>query len=1387
MVIAWLLLVVPVVSGSGTGNHTPTSDMPTSAAKAIPSGSGQPQASGISHFVYVLSNGQMQVFDMDNGHQLVKSVSLSGINGGINSILGLAVSVATRKLYISYGGTGGSQGTGSLAEYDLMTDKIVWQRSYSHGTDSLAVTPDGKTLYVPDGESSGDHTLYVVDSATGNELGTITVGTSPHDGMMGLDGKQFFLGPRDENNLYVIDTATNKVIRTVGPLIATNVASGNGVRPYAINGKQTLAYTTESGFLGFQVSDITTGKVLYTVVPTGFTWNLTGPSAPCHGISLSPDEKELYVIDTVNDVVHVYDVTGVPASAPVLVTTIKMSATFFTIGWLQHSLDGRFVYVSDTGDVINTATRTTTNALPIANALNSSRAYIEIDWSNGVPVMGALSRGGQGYVTGPVAAAPAVSLSSQSLTFASQQLNTTSASQSVTLTNAGNATLNISNIGVTGANSGDFAQTNNCGNTVAANNGNCTITVTFTPSATGTRTGSVTITDNAGGNPQSIALGGTGAGAPAPVVTVSSPNLTFASQTLNTTSGSQSVTLTNTGNATLSITNIGVTGANSGDFAQSNNCGNSVAANSGSCTINVTFTPTATGTRTGAVTITDNAAGSPHSINLSGTEAGTSTVNLSSANLTFASQTLNTTSAAQSVTLTNTGSGALTITSLNVTGANSGDFAQSNNCGNSVAGNNGSCTISVTFRPTATGTRTAAVTITDNAAGSPHSFSLSGTGSSAPAPAVSLSSSSLTFASQALNTSSGSQSVTLTNTGTAALSITNIGVTGANSGDYAQTNTCGSSVAANTGTCTISVTFKPTATGTRTASVTITDNAAGSPHSFSLSGTGSGSSGPSTVVLAPTSVNFASAAVGATGTTVDVNITNAGSASLNIVKVAVSGDFTLNDFCGNASLSPGYGCDVWVTFTPKASGLRTGSLTFTTNAPDSPHVVPLTGTGGSGGSPSPAPAVSLSSSSLTFASQTLNTTSGSQSVTLTNTGNAALGITSIGVSGANSGDYAQTNNCGNSVAANNGSCAISVTFRPTATGSRLASVTITDNAPGSPQSISLNGTGAGAPAPAVNLSSSSLTFASQTLNTTSGSQSVTLTNTGNAALSITSIGVTGANSGDYAQTNNCGSSVAANNGNCTISVTFTPTATGSRLASVTITDNAPGTPQSISLSGTGAGASAPAVNLSSSSLTFASQTLNTTSGSQSVTLTNTGNASLSITNIGVTGANTGDFAQTNNCGNSVAANNGGCTISVTFRPSATGSRAAAVTITDNASGSPQSIGLNGTGTNSSGASTVVLTPSSVNFGSATVGSTGTTVDVNIKNIGAAALTINNISVAGDFTLTNFCGNSSLSQGYDCDVWVTFAPKASGVRNGTLVFSTSAPDSPHVVTLTGTGN
>ena len=335
------------------------------------------------------------------------------------------------------------------------------------------------------------------------------------------------------------------------------------------------------------------------------------------------------------------------------------------------------------------------------------------------------------------------------------------------------------------------------------------------------------------------------------------------------------------------------------------------------------------------------------------------------------------------------------------------------------------------------------------------------------------------------------------------------------------------------------------------------------------------------------------------------------------------------------------------------------------------------------GASGPAPVASVSPTSLTFASQTVGTTSAAQLVTLANTGNASLNLTSIAVTGTNSGDFAQTNNCGRSVAAG-ANCTISVTFTPTAPGTRSSSLSITDNASGSPQSVSLTGTGAAASAPVVSLSASSLAFASQTVGTTSAAQSVTLSNTGNASLNLTGVSA----SGDFAQTNTCGSSVAAG-ANCTISVTFTPTASGSRTGTLSITDNASGSPQSVSLTGTGAAASAPVVSLSTSSLAFASQTVGTTSAAQSVTLSNTGNASLNLTSVSASG----DFAQTNTCGSSVAAS-ANCTISVTFTPTASGSRTGTLSITDNASGSPQSVSLTGIGSTATRDFSLLASPTS---------------------------------------------------------------------------------------------
>jgi hypothetical protein len=192
----------------------------------------------------------------------------------------------------------------------------------------------------------------------------------------------------------------------------------------------------------------------------------------------------------------------------------------------------------------------------------------------------------------------------------------------------------------------------------------------------------------------------------------------------------------------------------------------------------------------------------------------------------------------------------------------------------------------------------------------------------------------------------------------------------------------------------------------------------------------------------------------------------------------------------------------------------------------------------------------------------VGTSSASKPVTLTNTGNGTLTITSITLAGADPTDFSQTNTCGSSVAAG-ASCTINVTFKPTAKNSRTASVSIADNAAGSPQTVSLKGTGT-----VVKLSATSLNFGSVQVGHKSAAKSVTVTNTGTSSLSITNIGITGTNAGDFSETNTCSSGLGAG-GSCSVNVTFTPRAKGSRIAQLSISDNGGGSPQTVSLSGTG--------------------------------------------------------------------------------------------------------------------------------------------------------------------------------------------------------------------------
>ena len=192
-------------------------------------------------------------------------------------------------------------------------------------------------------------------------------------------------------------------------------------------------------------------------------------------------------------------------------------------------------------------------------------------------------------------------------------------------------------------------------------------------------------------------------------------------------------------------------------------------------------------------------------------------------------------------------------------------------------------------------------------------------------------------------------------------------------------------------------------------------------------------------------------------------------------------------------------------------------------------------------------------------------------------------------------------------------------------------------------------------------------FGSQSINTPSQPLPVTLTNSSTVAITVSGIST----SAGFAQTNNCGSTLAATS-SCTINVTFTPSAAGSASGTLSVTDDAAGSPQTVSLSGMGA---SPGVTFSPSSLAFGNQILNTTSQAQPVMLTNSGTATLSISGTSTSAG----FAQTNNCGSTLAATSS-CTINVTFTPSAAGSASGTFSVTDDAAGSPQTVSLTGTGT-----------------------------------------------------------------------------------------------------------
>ncbi|MHB1023430.1 MAG: choice-of-anchor D domain-containing protein [Acidobacteriaceae bacterium] len=413
-------------------------------------------------------------------------------------------------------------------------------------------------------------------------------------------------------------------------------------------------------------------------------------------------------------------------------------------------------------------------------------------------------------------------LAPASLTFSSQQVQTTSPAQAITITNTGSTALNIASVTTTG----DFTETNNCTAAAIAPSATCTVQVAFLPSASGARSGVLTVYGNINGGGQVMAaLSGTAT--PAASVVLNPTFMTFGNIAVGAASAVQNITISNTGAIPVNLQSPVVTG----DFQiAANTCTATLPASTG-CTVSITFNPTAAGTRTGSFSITDDAG--TQTASLSGSGFYPATDGLSPLSLTFAGQQISTKSAAQTVILTNSGDAALTLIAVQIT---SGDFTATNSCGNSLVGH-ASCAISVNFVPKSLGAEVGTMTVTDEFR--TQTVALRGTGlaplgvSLAPASPVN-------FGSVGVGIASAAQTITLTNSTGVPLSLTSI----AASGDFsvvAGAGTCpvgtAATVAANSA-CTVQVVLKPTAAGTRSGTLTVTDDSINSPQVMQLTGTG---------------------------------------------------------------------------------------------------------------------------------------------------------------------------------------------------------------------------------------------------------------------------------------------------------------------------------------------------------------------------------------------------------------------------------------------------------------------------------------------------------------------------------------------------------------------
>lgn len=994
-----------------------------------------------------------------------------------------------------------------------------------------------------------------------------------------------------------------------------------------------------------------------------------------------------------------------------------------------------------------------------------------------------------------VVAKPSVSVSATALSFASQNVGTTSPAQTVTVSNAASATAALTFTSIATTAGSDFSVSGGSCSTSApvAAGGSCTVNLVFKPTAAGTRNGTLTLMHNGTGGKSDVSLSGNGMAA-TPAVSLSPTTLSFSS-VVGTPTAPMRVVLSNTGSGSLTLSALSLGGTQASDFAlaSTSTCAaNGSVAGGSSCNIDIVFTPGATGARAATLTVAHNAAGSPATVTLAGTGTASPQAGIAvdATTLDLGNQVVEVQSAPKTLTVTNSGAAPLSFSSLSLSGTDAGSFVLGGSCavGTPVAAK-GSCTVTVAMLPLTLGTKVATLTLASNAPTGPVAVALRGVAIKTPAPEVGLSQAALDFGTVTLGVKSNPRTVTLTNIGTAALGITSIV---SSSSEFGVTHNCPASlpVAAS---CGISVTFTP-ASANLAESVIITTNAASSPNSIVLTGLGTRATMP-VLVWQPASptLTFASTVVGVASATQTLTLVNQGPGAALINALGVAGADASAFAIGASStckvglsLDVNASCTVVVSFVPGSTGPKTASLQVASNATP-PGDVPLSG---SGASPSTGSgSITVSPLTLDFSSIGVmaGQTSSSLTVAVSNGSAAAVTVSKVALTGPFSLVKATSNDCGAAgfMLSPGGSCNLAVVFAPTAAGSGTGTLSLSTSS-NQTVDVTLKGqANAATPKLAWQGNVTALPFSTTLVGQTSAAQTLTLTNPGTVAATISSVTLTGTDAAAFAlspaSTCKANASVAAG-GSCTVVLAFAPASAGAKSATLKVASNATGLGDVV-LSGNGM-MPAPALGMltvNKTALDFSGTSVDVgqTSAAMNVTVSNGNVAAVVLSKVEVTGP----FkvtASTCPAAPMAIAVSGTCSLSVAFMPTASGMASGSLMLTT-AANQMLVVALQGLST----APAPVLAwqtggVTALQLDATEVGRTSATKSVTLLNQGPGAVRFTALEASGtdaaQFVLTSASTcrvGTSLDAGASCQLVVAFMPTAAGSKSAVLRIASNA--------------